>query len=293
MITTEEILTTVRRIHVRTRVLVESILAGAYASVFKGVGMEFQDVREYQRGDDIRAIDWNVTARMGEPYVKTYREERDLSVFLVVDISPSLFFGTREKAKREVVAEVGALLALSAIHNNDNVGLILFSDGVEKYIPPKKSVKHVIRIIRDLLVYEPKKKGSSLDSALAFFNTIRKRPCVCFVLSDFLQEPCDKTLAMVSRRHDLIGVAVNDIREHAIPDVGIITLCDSETGEHRAFDTSDARVRADFKKRFSSCRRLWKKAMGKAVADIITIDTQEQPYEALHRYFKRRKEVVR
>lgn len=232
-----ELLRKVRRIQIVTSAIVNDVFAGQYHSAFKGRGMEFEEVREYQPGDDIRTIDWNVTARTGRPFVKNFREERELTVFLVVDVSPSQDFGSRQQLKSEMVAELGATLALSAIENNDKVGLLLFTDRVERFVPPAKGKRHVLRVIRELLYHEPAGRGTDIAGALEHLNNIQTKRCVLFLISDFEAPDFTRPLRVVRRRHDLIPVIVNDPREREMPRVGYVELLDPETNEQRLFNT--------------------------------------------------------
>src|SRR3954468_23694412 len=229
--TTTEILKKIRALEIKTRGLVETAFAGDYHSVFKGRGMNFEDVREYQPGDEIRSIDWNVTARMGTAFVKKFTEERELTVMLVVDVSASGTFGSTTQSKRELAAEIACLLAFSAIRNNDKVGLLLFTDGVELFIPPKKGRSHTLRIIREILFFEPAGRGTQPKVALDYLNKIVTRRAVVFFISDFLGEDFSKKLAVTARRHDFIAVQIQDEREEVLPNIGIVTLEDAETGE--------------------------------------------------------------
>lgn len=233
----------IRYIQIYTTKAVNDVLAGEYHSVFKGRGMEFDEVREYQPGDEVRSIDWNVTARMGHPYVKRYREERELTVVFLVDLSASGAFGTTGKMKNEVAAEICALLAFSAIKNNDKVGLIIFTDQVELYIPPAKGTRHVLRLIRDLLEFRPRQAQTDIAGALEYFGRVTPRRCVAFLVSDFIGQGFDRRLRVLGRRHDLIAISVTDPREVGLPDVGLIELEDAETGEVVLLDTSSAAVR--------------------------------------------------
>jgi uncharacterized protein (DUF58 family) len=237
----------IRYIQIYTSKAVNDVLAGEYHSVFKGRGMEFDEVREYAPGDDVRAIDWNVTARTGHPYVKRYVEERELTVLFVVDLSASGAFGSREKLKNEVAAELCALLAFSAIKNNDKVGLIVFTDAVELYIPPKKGVSHVLRLIRDLLDFKPRQTRTDIAGALDFLGRVTARRAVVFLVSDFLASGYEKRLRIAARRHDLIAVTISDPRERELPNVGLIDLEDAETGEIVTVDTSSAAARRRYK----------------------------------------------
>ena len=234
-----EILRKVRRIELRTRKLVNTVFSGEYHSVFKGQGMAFAEVREYHAGDDVRRIDWNVTARMGRPYVKVFHEERELTVIFVVDASASGDFGTVLQMKGEIGVEICALLAFSAIQNNDRVGLIIFTDEVEAFIPPKKGKKHVLRVIRELLYFRPTRRGTDIGAALDYLNRVTTRKSVVFLVSDFLSAGFDAPLRVASKRHDLIAMALEDPRERTIPNVGIVELEDAETGEEILVDTSD------------------------------------------------------
>ncbi|HBD97773.1 MAG TPA: DUF58 domain-containing protein, partial [Gemmatimonadetes bacterium] len=224
-----EILKKVRRIEISTRGLVNEVLSGEYHSVFKGRGMNFAEVREYQYGDDIRSIDWNVTARTGSPFVKVFEEERELTVMLVVDVSASGDFGTQERLKGEVAVEICALLAFSAIKNNDKVGLIIFSDHVEKFVPPSKGKRHVLRVLRELLYHRPEGRGTDITAALDYLNHVQRKRAVTFLVSDFRDAGFEKSLAVAGRRHDMIAVRVGDLREREIPSVGLLELEDPET----------------------------------------------------------------
>ncbi|MHB8854722.1 MAG: DUF58 domain-containing protein [Ignavibacteriaceae bacterium] len=236
---TKEILKQVRQIEIRTKGLVNQVFSGEYHSVFKGRGMEFSEVREYQFGDDIRNIDWNVTARFGHPFIKVFEEERELTVILMVDLSGSLNFGSADKTKQEVAAELSAILAFSALKNNDKVGLILFTDKIEKFVPPRKGNKHVLRIIREVLSFEPEGKSTNLKGALEYMNNAIKKRSIVFLLSDFMDSGFEKILRVVGKRHDLIGIVLNDKREEDIPKVGVIRFTDAETGHERWIDTSN------------------------------------------------------
>ncbi len=243
----KELAKKIRLIEIATRRAVNDTLAGEYHSVFKGRGMEFDEVREYAPGDDVRTIDWNVTARTGTPYVKRFVEERELTVFLVVDLSGSGEFGSSEQLKNEVAAELCALLAFSAIKNNDKVGVVAFTDRVEKFIPPKKGSSHVLRLVRDLLKFEPEGCGTDLGAALEFVGRVARRRAIVFLISDFLAHGYLKPLRLVAGRHDLVAVALADPLEHALPDVGLVELEDSESGERLTLDTSSAEIRGRYK----------------------------------------------
>jgi len=260
---TKELLKLVRQIEIRTKGLVNQVFSGEYHSVFKGRGMEFSEVREYQFGDDIRNIDWNVTARFGHPFVKIFEEERELTVILLVDLSGSQMFGSLSKTKQRVAAELSAILAFSALKNNDKVGLILFTDKVEKFVPPRKGNKHVLRIIRDVLSFEPEGNRTNMRSALEFMNGAIKKRSIVFLLSDFMDEGYEKILRVVGKKHDLIGIVIDDRRELEIPKIGLMKLSDAETNQERWIDTSSERVQ-------NALRRRKKQIQGKRKSLFIT-----------------------
>ena len=249
---TRELLKKVRQIEIKTRGVVNQIFSGEYHSVFKGRGMEFSEVREYQYGDDIRSIDWNVSARFNHPFVKIFEEERELTVMLLVDFSRSGEFGSAKQLKNEIAAEICAVLAFSAIKNHDKVGLILFTDAIEKFVPPKKGRAHILRIIRELISFEPKGTGTDIKSALEYFNHVNKKRTIAFLISDFIDEGFDGILRIISRKHDVIAVELTDPREEDLPDVGLMKLRDAETLGERWIDTGHPVVRAEF-------RRFWEK----------------------------------
>ncbi len=240
---TKELIKQVRQIEIRTRGLVNQVFSGEYHSVFKGRGMEFSEVREYQFGDDIRNIDWNVTARFGHPYIKIFEEERELTVILMVDLSGSLIFGSVSKTKQRIAAELSAILAFSALKNNDKVGLILFTDKIEKFVPPRKGRTHVLRIIREVLSFEPHGKNTNIKGALEFMHNAIKKKSIAFLLSDFIDEGYEKILKIVGKKHDLIGIVLDDIREKELPKMGLVKLRDAESGKERWIDTSNTKVR--------------------------------------------------
>jgi uncharacterized protein (DUF58 family) len=243
---TRELLKKVRQIEIKTRGLVNQIFSGEYHSVFKGRGMEFSEVREYQFGDDIRTIDWNVSARFNHPFVKIFEEERELTVMLLVDFSRSGNFGSVRQTKNEIAAEICAVLAFSAIKNNDKVGLILFTDTIEKFVPPKKGRAHILRIIRELVSFEPKGSGTNIRQALEYFNHVNKKRTIAFLISDFIDDGYDRILKTISRRHDMIAVELTDPREMTLPPAGLMVLRDAETGADRWVDTSDPKIRMEF-----------------------------------------------
>lgn len=283
---TKELLKQVRQIEIRTKGLVNHLFSGEYHSVFKGRGMEFSEVREYQFGDDIRNIDWNVTARFGHPFIKVFEEERELTVMLMVDLSGSLMFGSISKTKRSLAAEVSAILAFSALKNNDKVGLILFTDKIEKFVPPRKGNKHVLRIIRDMLSYEPDGKATDIKGALEFMNGAIKKRSIIFLLSDFMNEGYQKILRAVGKKHDLIGIILDDRRENELPDVGLIILADTETGQERWIDTSSKRVKTIMKKTREEAINKRNSMFLTSRLDRINIQTGKDYIKPLVRFFK-------
>jgi uncharacterized protein (DUF58 family) len=294
MITTE-LMKKIRRIEIRTRRLVNDSYAGEYHSVFKGRGMEFDEVRPYQYGDEIRTIDWNVTARMGNPYVKRYVEERELSVLLLVDASASENFGSVKQFKRELAAELTAVLSFAATTNNDKVGLLIFTDQIELYIPPRKGRKHVLRLIRELLAFEPKGRGTDIEMALETANQILKRRSIIFLVSDFLAEPAGyrKALAITNRRHDVIAVDLHDPLETKIADVGLVALEDPETGEIAWVDTSSRSWQEAFNQSVSRLENDKSKVLRRANVDHITIGTDEDYTAPLASFFHERARRIR
>jgi len=284
----KEILKKVKRIEIQTRGLVNDVFSGEYHSVFKGRGMEFSEVREYQFGDDIRTIDWNVTARMGHPFVKIFEEERELTVVLLVDVSSSGEFGTVQQMKGEIAAEICALLAFSAIKNNDKVGLIVFTDEVEKFVAPKKGKSHVLRVVREILYHKPQGRGTDIGKALQFLSRITHRRAVVFLVSDFINTDYEKALQIANRRHDIIAISITDPRERELPDVGLIELEDAETGESFLLDTSDEAVRRDVSQRANANTLARQKLFRSINVDHIDIGTQYSYIEPLIRFFRMR-----
>lgn len=285
-----ELLKKVRQIQIRTGRLVSDVFAGQYHSAFKGQGMEFHEVREYLPGDDIRAIDWNVTARMGHPYIKKFIEEREMTVMLMVDISASQRFGGTARLKKELAAELAAVLAFSAIENNDRAGLLLFSDDVELYIPPAKGVRHVLRLIRELLYFEPRGRTTRIQPALEFLNHISHRKTVTFLVSDFhFHEPYRHLLTVAAKRHDLIGVLIGDRLEQTWPASGLVMWEDSETGERRLVDSSSRTVRARLAADWQSRRDRLLSELRRAGVDPVEVFTGEAYEKELARFFKTRK----
>jgi uncharacterized protein (DUF58 family) len=281
-----ELIRKIRRIHITTNHLVNNAMAGQYHSAFKGRGVEFAEVREYQPGDEIRAIDWNVTARMGRPFVKEFQEERELTVMLLVDVSASGLFGTA-RPKNEAAAELAATLSFSAIKNQDKVGLCLFTDRVEKYIPPKKGRGHVWRVIEEVLEFKPERRGTDLSRPLEYLNRVLRRRAVCFLISDFLApRSFEKPLRIAGRRHDMIAVTVIDARETELPRVGLIELEDEETGERLEVDTSDANAAELFRRGMRGEREERKRLFTSLGIDTIDVRTDSPPIEALIRFFR-------
>lgn len=289
---TAEILKKIRTLEIKTRGLVETVFAGNYHSVFKGRGMNFEDVREYQPGDEIRAIDWNVTARLGTAFVKKFTEERELTVMLIVDVSASGSFGSSTQSKRELAAEVACLLAFSAIRNNDKVGLLLFTDRVELFIPPKKGRSHTLRLIREILFFEPAGRGTDPALALDYLNRIVTRRAVVFFISDFQAPDFSHTLAVSGRRHDFIAVRIQDERETVLPNVGIITLEDAETGEQIEINTGDRNTRTQFSDLAEQNARDLTRTLRRNNIDAITLRTSEDYLPALRAFFKTRERRV-
>src|SRR5690242_6971134 len=290
--TTTEILKKIRTLEIKTRGLVETAFAGDYHSVFKGRGMNFEDVREYQPGDEIRSIDWNVTARMGSAFVKKFTEERELTVMLVVDVSASGNFGSTTLSKRELAAEVACLLAFSAIRNNDKVGLLLFTDRVELFIPPKKGRSHTLRIIREILFFEPQGRGTDPGLALDYLNKIVTRRAVVFFISDFQAPDFSRALAVSGRRHDFIAIQIQDEREKTLPNVGIITLEDAETGEQIEINTGDRKTRTLFKDLLTGFETELSRTLRRNNIDTITLQTGRDYLPALRSFFKQRERRI-
>jgi uncharacterized protein (DUF58 family) len=288
-----EVLQKVRRIEITTRRKVTDVLAGEYHSIFKGRGMEFSEVREYQIGDDVRTIDWNVTSRTGALHVKKFVEERELTVLLMLDASGSADFGTTSRFKREVAAEMGALLAFSAIKNNDRVGAIVFTDEVEMFIPPRKGRPHVLRVIRDLLYFEPKGKRTNLALASEYLNRITRKRAVVFVLSDFLTTGFDKPLRVAAKKHDVIAVHLSDPRELEIPAVGMVELQDAETGERLLLDTQDRRALGAYTRDMQLRNERQKELLTSMGVDIIEVSTGVPYDRALQRFFDMRARRMR
>lgn len=283
-----EILKKIKTLEIKTRGLVETAFAGDYHSVFKGRGMNFEDVREYQPGDEIRAIDWNVTARMGTAFIKKFTEERELTVMLIVDVSASGDFGSTTQSKRELAAEVACLLAFSAIRNNDKVGLLLFTDRVELFIPPKKGRSHTLRIIREILFFKPEGRGTEPALALDYLNKIVTRRAVVFFISDFQAPDFSQSLAVSGKRHDFIALHINDEREQTMPNIGMITLEDAETGEQIEINTADRGTRARFSDLAQQEETDLARTLRRNHIDAITLRTGQDYLPALRSFFKQR-----
>lgn len=285
---TTELLKKVRKIEIRSRGLTRQIFAGEYHSAFRGRGMAFSEVREYQFGDDIRNIDWNVTARLGHPYVKIFEEERELTVMLLVDVSRSGDFGTAASTKRELMTEIAAVLAYSVIANNDKVGLMLFSDSVEKYIPPKKGRAHMLRIIRELLSYEPAGPGTSLSEPLRYLTNVIRKRCTAFILSDFMAPPFTESLRIASGKHDVVALRISDRREREMPDIGFVKVADPETGREDWIDTSSARIRSEYAGRWKRHDETVSNAFVNCGVDVATVTTGADYIKPLISLFKHR-----
>ena len=285
---TKELLKKVRKIEIKTRRLSNHIFGGEYHSTFKGRGMTFSEVREYQYGDDVRNIDWNVTARYNEPYIKVFEEERELTMMLMVDISGSEWFGTEAQFKNEIITEIAATLAFSATQNNDKIGLILFSDAIELYIPPKKGRSHVLRLIRELIEFQPKSKQTNISEALKFLSNVMKKRAIVFVLSDFIADDYKQTLKIAASKHDVTGIRIYDKKEEAIPNLGMVQMQDEETGEMLLVNTSSKTVRTNYSKYYNEKVNYYKDSFTKAGAGTIDCRVDESYVKKLLGYFKRR-----
>jgi uncharacterized protein (DUF58 family) len=285
-----EVLAQVRRLHLRARKLVQNALGGQYHSAFKGTGLSFEEVREYQPGDDIRSIDWNVTARMGHAFIKRYVEERELTVLLAVDFSASQRFGTQKRTKRTIAAELAALLALCAASNNDRIGLVGFTDRVERFLRPVRGPRHVLRLLRDVLAFEPEHRGTNLAAAFDYINRVQRRRAVVFVLSDFLglDANAEDSIRHTARQHDLIAIRLADARETHWPAVGLLELEDAETGRTRLVDTNAAAFRTQFAARAKERRDAFAKLMRESQSDLIEAGTDGDHFDALLSFFRRR-----
>ena len=285
---TKDLLKKVRKIEIKTRKLSSNIFGGEYHSAFKGRGMTFSEVRNYQFGDDVRTIDWNVTARYNEPFVKIFEEERELTLMLMVDVSNSALFGTNNALKKNIITEISATLAFSALQNNDKVGLILFSDQVELYIPPSKGKTHVLRIIRELIEFKPLSKKTDIKVALEFLTRVLKKKSITFILSDFISSDYEKSLKIISKKHDLTGIKVYDKFEEAIPNLGLVQMFDQETEEVKMIDTSSKSLRDSYKKEMSLNFKKFNDLFTKNGAGTISCRTDESYIKKLLNYFKNR-----
>ncbi|MFP4014299.1 MAG: DUF58 domain-containing protein [Chitinispirillaceae bacterium] len=289
----KEVLQKVRQIEIRTKRIVDSVLSGEYHSAFKGRGMEFSEVRAYMDGDDVRTIDWNVTARMGTPYIKKHVEERELTVMLMVDASSSGDFGSVEKFKGEMAVELCSLLAFSAIRNNDRVGLIIFTSEIETFIPPRKGRNHVLRVIRELLYSKPRNRGTDIGGALKFLNQIQTKTSVVFLVSDFMSDGYDAPLRVASKRHDLVAVSIKDPREDELPRVGLIELEDAETGETLLIDTRSKALHEQFKKERQEKRAVLDNLLRMINVDEIRVSTQTGYVDPIVKFFRKREKMYR
>lgn len=285
---TKELLKQVRQIEIRTRGVVNQVFSGEYHSVFKGRGMEFSEVREYQFGDDIRNIDWNVTARFGHPFIKVFEEERELTVMLMVDLSGSLIFGSLEKTKQQIAAELSAILAFSAMKNNDKVGLILFSDRIEKFVPPRKGRTHVLRIISELLSFEPQGKGTNIKKALEYMNNAIKKRSIVFLISDFFDSGYEKILRIVGKKHDFVGIVLSDEREKSLPKVGLVKFQDAETGAVRYIDSNNPQLQKWFVQSRQEYLQNRKSLFIKSRLDSIEVQTNQSYIKPLIEFFRLR-----
>jgi uncharacterized protein (DUF58 family) len=285
---TKELLKKVRKIEIKTRRLSDHIFGGEYHSTFKGRGMTFSEVRQYQFGDDIRSIDWNVTARYNEPYVKVFEEERELTMMLMVDISGSELFGTETQFKNDIITEIAATLAFSATQNNDKIGLILFTDEIELFIPPKKGRSHVLRIIRELIEFKPKSKNTNIAEAFKFLRNVMKKKAIVFVLSDFISDDYKQTLKIAAGKHDVTGIRIYDKHEEAIPNLGIVQMQDQETGKKMYVDTTSKKVRREYSKFYQEKVAYYKDSFAKSGAGSIDCRIDESYVKKLLGYFKHR-----
>jgi len=289
----KEIIKKVRRIEIKTSRMVTDVFAGQYHSVFKGRGMEFEEVRQYQPGDEIRSIDWNVTARTGHPYIKKFVEERQLTVMLLMDASGSSYFGTAGQLKSELVAELCSVLAFSATKNNDRIGLIIFSDRIEKFIPPRKGLRHVLRVIREVLYHTPQGKGTDIELALEYLNGVIRKKAVCFLISDFYGCDFKQRLKIANKRHDMVAMTVTDPHEIELPNAGILKLHDAETREEFYVDTTNSDIRKIFNANSKKLRQERSYLLRQAGVDTIDIRTDEPYTKALFRFFKKRERRAR
>ena len=287
---TSELIKRVRRIEIKTRGLSRNIFAGEYHSAFKGRGMAFSEVREYQFGDDIRNIDWNVTARYNKPFVKVYEEERELTVMLLIDVSGSREFGSMDKLKKNTITEISAILAFSAIQNNDKIGVIFFSDKIEKFIPPKKGRSHILRIISELIDFEPEARGTDISGAIRYLTNAIKKRCTAFVISDFIQKEAslENALSIANNRHDIVALRIYDDRETELPDIGMIKLKDAETGNYSWIDSSDRKARSIYRKWWLDLSAELDNSFKRSRVDYVSINTNHDYVKSLISLFKKR-----
>lgn len=285
---TKDLLKKVRKIEIKTRRLSDHIFSGEYHTSFKGRGMTFSEVRPYQYGDDIRAIDWNVTARYNEAHVKVFEEERELTMMLMVDISGSESFGTKNQFKKDIIIEIAATMAFSATQNNDKIGLILFSDQIELYIPPKKGRSHVLRIIRELIEFQPKSYKTDVSQALKFLSGTQKKKAIVFIISDFMSDEYEHTLKIASKKHDITGIRVYDIREEKMPNLGMVSMLDAETGQTQLINTGSKSVRLNYEKYYQDKVRYFKETFSKSGSGVVNIRVDESYVTKLLGYFKSR-----
>ena len=289
MLTTAEILKKVKELEIISRKLTTHMFTGEYHSAFKGKGMSFREVREYYHGDDIRFIDWNVSARFSHPFTKVFEEERELTVMLMVDVSASSLFGTVNQRKKDMLTEVGAVLTFSAINNNDKVGVIFFSDKIEQYIPPKKGKQHALYIVRELLTSKPKRKSTHISEALKFFNRATKQKSIAFIMSDFIDDNFDDDLRVIGNRHDVIGLKVYDKMDMQLPEIGMLQVQDLETGKYKWLDTGNAMVRYNYQEHFMTDSANCKTIFRKAGAELLHIRTDEDYVKVLQQFFIKRR----
>lgn len=285
---TKELLKKVRKIEIKTRRLSDHIFGGEYHSTFKGRGMTFSEVRQYQFGDDVRSIDWNVTARYNEPYVKVFEEERELTMMLMVDVSGSELFGTNQHFKKDIITEISATLAFSALQNNDKVGLLLFTDGIELYIPPKKGKSHALRIIRELLEFSPKSNGTNVGTALKFLTNVMKKKAIVFVLSDFIADDYLQSLRITGKKHDVTGIRIYDEKEEGIPNLGMVQMQDAETGDLQLVNTQSKKVRMAYGKYYHERVSYFQDTFTKSGCGMLSCRVDESYVKKLLGYFKRR-----
>ena len=288
MVDAKEIVKRIRKIEIKTKGLSKHLFSGDYHSAFKGRGMAFSEVRGYTYGDDVRNIDWNVTARTGDTHIKIFEEERELTVMLLVDVSPSSFFGTRSHFKSDISAEISGVLSFSAISNQDKVGAILFSDRIEQYIPPKKGKSHILRILREIIYSEPEGTATDLSKALEYLNNVQKKRSIVFVLSDFITEGYETALRLSAKKHDVIGLHIYDRAEYQMPDVGLIKVVDQESGLKKLIDSSSPRVRRDYERFFAEKKRNFQQNFKKLGLDTLELQVKDDYVKVLKEFFRKR-----